>query len=40
MVLDHGLEGGVVLCMCESGFAVYMAGPGICILCLADPCAS
>ena len=21
---------------CESGLAVYMAGPGICILCLAD----
>ena len=25
---------------CESGFSVYMAGPDICILCLADTCAS
>ena len=25
---------------CESGFSVYMAGPGICVLCLADTCAS
>ena len=25
---------------CESGLSVYMAGPGICILCLADSCAS
>ena len=24
---------------CESGFSGYMAGPGICILCLADTCA-
>ena len=23
---------------CESGFSVYMAGPGICVLCLADTC--
>ena len=23
----------------ESGFSVLMAGPGICILCLADTCA-
>ena len=38
--LDHGLEGGVVLCLCESGFFVYIAGPGICILCQADSCAS
>ena len=29
-------SGGVVLCMCESGFSVYMAGPGICVLWLAD----
>ena len=26
-------EDGVVLCLCESGFSVLMAGPGICILC-------
>ena len=25
---------------CESGFSVYMAGPGICVLCLADTCTS
>ena len=25
---------------CKSVFPVYMAGPGICILCLADTCAS
>ena len=25
---------------CESGFSVHMAGPGICVLCLADTCAS
>ena len=25
---------------CESGFFVYMKGPGICILCKADTCAS
>ena len=25
---------------CESGFSVLMAGPGICVLCLADTCAS
>ena len=24
---------------CESGLSVYMVGPGICILCLADTCA-
>ena len=24
----------------ESGFSVYMAGPVICVLCLADTCAS
>ena len=24
----------------ESGFSVYMEGPGICVLCLADACAS
>ena len=23
---------------CESGFSVWMAGPGICVLCLADTC--
>ena len=25
---------------CESGFSVFIAGPGICILCLADTCAT
>ena len=30
----------VVLCLCESGLSVYMAGPGSCVLCLADTCAS
>ena len=25
---------------CESGLSVYLAGPGICVLCLADTCAS
>ena len=25
---------------CESGFSVFMADPSICILCLADTCAS
>ena len=25
---------------CESVFSVLMAGPGICVLCLADTCAS
>ena len=25
---------------CESELSVYMAGPGICVLCLADTCAS
>ena len=25
---------------CESGFSVYKAGPGICVLCLADTCTS
>ena len=25
---------------CESGFSVYMTGPTICVLCLADTCAS
>ena len=35
--LDKGLEGWCYVCVsCESGFSVYMAGPGICILCLAD----
>ena len=37
-------SGGVGWCFvwvrCESGFSVYMAGPGICVLCLADTCAS
>ena len=25
---------------CESGLSVWMAGPGMCVLCLADTCAS
>ena len=25
---------------CESGFSVWVAGPGICVLCLADTCTS
>ena len=37
-------SGGVVWCyvcmMCESGFSVQMAGPGIRVLCLADTYAS
>ena len=41
--VGRGLEpesGGVVLCLWESGLSVYMAGPGICVLLLADTCAS
>ena len=30
----------MLLCLCESGFSVLMAGPGICVLCLADTCTS
>ena len=33
-------SGAVGWCLCESGFSVYMAGPGICVLCLADTCTS
>ena len=31
-------SGGVRWCCvsCESGFSVYIAGPGICVVCLAD----
>ena len=36
--LDYGM--GVVFVSCESGLSVYIAGPGICILCLVDTCAS
>ena len=38
MGLDKGLEGcwSYVCVTCESGFSVYMAGLGICILCLAE----
>ena len=25
---------------CQSGLSVQMAGPGICVLCMADTCAS
>ena len=36
-----GRVGFVYVCVCcESGFFVLMAGPGICILCKADTCAS
>ena len=36
-----GWVGWYYVCMsCESGFSVYMASPGICILCLADTWAS
>ena len=39
--LDQGLEGWCYACVrCESGFSVKMAGPGICVLCLADTCSS
>ena len=32
-----GRVGWCYVCVCcESGFSVYMAGPGICILCYAD----
>ena len=35
------LEGWWYICVsCESRFFVYMAGPGICILCWADTCVS
>ena len=30
----------MVSCLCESGFSVKMAGPGICVLCLEDTCTS
>ena len=33
-------SGGVMSMCCESGFFVEMAGPGICVLCSADTCAS
>ena len=29
-----------MLCLCESGFFVYMTGPGVCVLYLADTCTS
>ena len=36
-----GAVGWCYVCvMCESVLSVYMAGPGICVLCLADTCAS
>ena len=36
-----GAVGWCYVCVrCESGFSVYMAGPGICVLCLADTCTS
>ena len=44
--MDRGLgpwSGGVWWCYvcvrCESGFYVWMVGPGIFVLCLADTCA-
>ena len=33
-------KGGVVLCLCKFGISVWIAGPGICVLCLADTCTS
>ena len=39
--LVQGLGGWCNVCVCcESGFSVLMVGPGICILCQADSCAS
>ena len=39
--LAQGLEGWCYVCVrYEPGFSVQMAGPGICVLCLADTCAS
>ena len=39
--LNQGLEGLCYVCVsCESGFSVYIAGPGICIVFLVDACAS
>ena len=36
-----GAVGWCYVCVrCESGFSVWMAGPGICVLCLADTCTS
>ena len=34
-----GVGGEWVGCLNQSGFSVLMAGPGICVLCLADTCA-
>ena len=37
----YGWVGWCYVCVgCESGLSVYMAGPGICVLCLADTWAS
>ena len=40
--LDQGLEGccGVMFVLVVSLDSLYMAGPGICVLCLADTCTS
>ena len=36
-----GAVGWCYVCVrCESGFSVQMAGPGICVFCLADTCTS
>ena len=36
-----GTVGWCYVCVrCESEFSVWMAGPGICVLCLADTCTS
>ena len=35
-----GVGWGYVFVSCGSGLSVYMAGPGICVLFLADTCAS
>ena len=36
-----GTVGWCYVCVrCESGFSKWMAGPGICVLCLVDTCTS
>ena len=38
--MGSGVGWYYVCVSCESVFSVYMAGPCICVLCLADTCAS
>ena len=41
LVPGSGVVGWCYVCVrCEYGFSVYMAGPGICVLCLEDICTS